>query len=110
MRDHLIAGSDLMNRRMRLPMLFALQMAAKPDAARLRSFLKSVGPPKAQQLAAMADIIEGSGALEGCRQVALRHVATSKRALDGVKDSLSRERLHWLAATLLRAQDLERKT
>ena len=109
MRDHLIAGSDLMNRRMRLPMVFALQMAAKREAAKLRSFLKSAGPPKVQQLASMAEIIEGSGALESCRSVALRHVAASKRALAGVTDPLSRERLHWLAATLLRAQGLERR-
>ncbi len=106
-RLHLVAGSDLMQRRMRLPMIFALRQAKPSGVARLRSFLKGKQPPTAGELSTVTAIIVESGALESCRRQALRHIAASRRSLVGLRNELSRERLRWLADTLLLAQGLE---
>lgn len=106
-RAGLVAGSDLVMRRMRLPLILALRQAGREDAAALRRFLNRSGPTGKREYDRVARIITGSGALESCRRRAARHVAAARRALAGLEDRFSAGMLGWLAATLMAAQGLE---
>jgi geranylgeranyl pyrophosphate synthase len=102
--DGLMVGSDLMNRRMRLPVLFALRQAGQRDQIRLRRFLKTRGGATHREYDRIARIIVASGAMESCKRVAVRHVAASRKALRGAHDPWSAGMLDWLARTLMDAQ------
>ncbi len=98
-------ASDLKNRRMRLPVIYALKMADGAGAAFLREFLRG-GVPRRTETARARDIIFASGALQACLRASRRHINQSLRALTAV-EGVTRERLAWLSRTLLRAQQLD---
>jgi octaprenyl-diphosphate synthase len=103
----MIAGSDLMNRRMRLPVLHALQLADAKGKAKLKHFLLHSKRSSKQEYDRIAQIIVESGALEMCRVAAQRQVNASLRALRRVKPGYGPEMLRWLAETLMKAQGLD---
>ena len=99
-------ATDLKNRRMRLPMILALQKAAPRDVRFLKTFMR-----KARQSSADVErartIIRASGAIAGCMRTARWHLARAGRTLSNMQESLSTRSLRWLAETLLTAQRLE---
>jgi geranylgeranyl pyrophosphate synthase len=103
----LLAGSDLMNRRMRLPVLRALRLAGPRDRAALRRFLLHPGPAGRAGYDRIAAIIERSGALLSCRATAQRQVEAALRSLRRVPPGYGVAMLRWLAETLMKAQGLE---
>ena len=103
-------AADLKNRRVRLPVLLALQMAGPNDAAFLRRFYRRLNAPAPRErndLRRAAGILRRSGALRSCRREAERHVSRALRALRGLRRGAPVARLQWLAETLIEAQNLE---
>jgi heptaprenyl diphosphate synthase len=96
---------DLRNRRMRLPVLLALRRAEPRDAAWLRSLYRKARPTPGEVRRAVA-VLRRSGALAACARAARRHLSHALRALRGLRPGAPRERLRWLAETLLQAQGL----
>ena len=97
---------DLKGRKMRLPVLLALRMAAPSARRRIRGFLvgRSSPPPLLKEV---VHDIRDSGALEECTAIARSHIARAKRSLASAADGVCRGALTWLAGSLLRAQKLE---
>ena len=104
-RAGMAAGSDLMNRRMRLPLLHALRQADPEGRAELRDFVAHRGADE-RQYDRIARIIAGSGAMETCRMAAQRQVTASLRALRVLRPAHGVRMLGWLAETLMKAQGL----
>jgi geranylgeranyl pyrophosphate synthase len=99
-------GCDLVNRRMRMPVMLALRLAQAPDAKFLRAYLTQ-DPSHHGGLRRAARIIERCGALAACGEVARRHVTQSLAALRPLVPTVAVRRLAWLAQSLLRAQGLD---
>ncbi|MGH9492666.1 MAG: polyprenyl synthetase family protein [Terriglobales bacterium] len=97
---------DLRNRRMRLPVILALRMASRRDAAFLRS-LYGKARPAARDVRRAVGILRRGGALTACKREAARHVSRALAALRGLRQSMPVARLRWLAETLMQAQGLE---
>ena len=97
---------DLKNRRVRLPVLLALEMASRNDAAFLRRFYRRPSAPPSDVLRAAA-ILRRCGALGVCRRAAERHISQVLEALRGLRRGAPMARLQWLAETLIEAQNLE---
>jgi geranylgeranyl pyrophosphate synthase len=98
-------ATDLRQRRMRLPLLLAMQLGKPPTRRWLHTFLKR--EPSLSQVRQAAALIQDSGALEVSKKIAQRYLARSLAALSGVQARLTRENLGWLAESLLSAQGLE---
>lgn len=96
---------DLVNRRMRLPAMLALRLAAPRDALFLRRYLGGKGAVR-RHLPRAARIIQRSGALAECKKAAHRHVMQSLSALRRLAQTVPVQRLAWVSETLLRAQGL----
>ena len=98
-------ASDLKNRRMRLPVIFALEMGKTTDVHVLQRLFqtKHLSPVEIERA---RRIIRRSGALEACLQVAKDHLAKSVQALAQMKVSRTTKNLRWIAETLLPAQRL----
>ncbi len=101
----MVAGSDLMNRRMRLPLLHALQSVDARGKAELREFVAQHGASR-RQYDRIARLIANSGAMETCRVAAQKHVQASLRALRLLPVCHGVRMLEWLAETLMQAQGL----
>jgi len=99
-------ATDLRQRRIRLPMLLALELGSRAARRRLRRFLTGA-EPSAEDIRHAAALIRETGSLEACRGIASRHLTKSRKALSGVKSRMTRENLGWLVDSLLRAQGLE---
>ena len=106
-RMGLVAGSDLMNRRMRLPVLYALRQADAKGKAALKHFLLHRGRSNRQEYDRIARIIADSGALETCKQAAQRQVDSALRSLRTMRSGYGAGMLSWLAETLMKAQGLD---
>lgn len=100
-------AADLQNRRMRLPMILALEMCAGQDTRFLRAFMRGRRPSRAE-ITRAAQIIRQCGALDACLQITKTHIAHSIRSLSTIGQSLSAKRLRWLSETLLTSQRLDR--
>jgi geranylgeranyl diphosphate synthase, type II len=96
-------GCDLVNRRMRLPVMLALRMASPRDAAFLRRFMSENANGRGQ-LRKAVHAIKQSGALAECNKAARRHLTQSLAALRRLSQTVPVQRLAWLSQTLLRAQ------
>lgn len=96
---------DLKGRRMRLPIIVALQASRSRDAKLLRQFLRSSGTSDADIIAAVR-IIQNSGALETCKSTAQRYLRRAKKALEAITNPLTAGRLGWLCDSLFAAQEL----
>ena len=97
---------DLRNRRMRLPVILALRMASRRDAAFLRN-LYGKARPAARDVRRAAGVLRKCGALTACKREAERHLSRALAALRGLRQSMPVARLRWLAETLMQAQELE---
>ena len=100
-------GCDLMNRRMRLPEILALRLAAPRDARFLRDYL-SKKTPRPQDFQRAVAVIEKSGALAESKRNAQRHITASLAALRPLGQSVPMQRLAWLSTSLMEAQKLQR--
>jgi len=98
-------GCDLVNRRMRLPVMLALRLAPRQDAHFLRTYLRQPAAPRENFRKALR-IVQRSGALGACKRAAHRHVKESLSALESLAQTVPVRRLAWLSQTLLRAQRL----
>ncbi len=99
-------GCDLMNRRMRLPEILALQLASPRDAKFLRDYL-SKKMPRPQDFQRAVAVIEKSGALAKSKRTAQRHITESLAALRPLGQSVPVLRLAWLSTSLMEAQKLQ---
>jgi geranylgeranyl pyrophosphate synthase len=99
-------GCDLVNRRMRLPVMLALRLAPPRDAKFLRGYL-SENSSHHGDLRRVVRVIKRSGALAECQKAAHRHVTESLAALRPLVQTVPVRRLAWLAQTLLEAQGLD---
>ena len=99
-------ATDLRQRRIRLPLLLALQLGSRQTKRWLRRFLHHAQPSPAE-IRRAAVLIRDTGSLEACKKIANQYLVKSQQALSGVESRLTREHLGWLAESLLRAQDLE---
>ena len=99
------SGRDLVNRRMRLPIMLALRMANSRDARLLRRFMTETSTSRGKVREAVR-VIQRSGALEGCKKAAQHHVTQSISALRRLSLTLPVQRLEWLSRTLLRTQGI----
>lgn len=99
-------AADLHNRRMRLPVILALQLASARDAAFLRGLYRKNSPPS-RDVRRAAGILLRSGALAACKREAEGHLSRALRALGGLRPSKPVARLRWLVDTLMQAQGLE---
>jgi geranylgeranyl pyrophosphate synthase len=102
-------ATDLRNRRMRLPLILALQLASARDARFLRGLYRKARP-KGDELQRAVRILRRSGALDACRREAERHISRALEALRGLRRlrrTMPVARLRWLAETLLETQNLE---
>jgi heptaprenyl diphosphate synthase len=101
-------ATDLRNRRMRLPVILALQLASARDAAFLRGLYRKARPQdQGRDLRRAARILRRCGALAACRREAGRHISQALEALRGLRRTTPLARLRWLAETLLEAQELD---
>jgi len=101
------SGRDLVNRRMRLPVMLALRMASPRDARFLRQFMVEKSTPQHKVQEAVR-VIQRSGALEKCKRAAQHHVTESLAALGRLSQTVPVGRLTWLSRTLLPTQGLHR--
>lgn len=99
-------AADLQNRRMRLPMMLALEMSGRGDVRFLKRLMKG-GEPSPARIRRAADIIRRSGALDACLRAVKRHLSESLASLSSMGASLGAERLRWLSETLLTSQRLD---
>ena len=99
-------AADLKNRRVRLPVMLALELASASEQAFLRSLYRKA-PPAAGDVRRAAGILHRCGALAACTGQAERHISQALRALRGLRPSTPVARLRWLAETLMEAQELE---
>jgi len=99
-------ATDLRQRRIRLPLLLALQAGSRETRRWLRTFLQHP-EPSPNDIWQAAALIKDTGSLDACRKIANRYLVKSQQALRGVESRLTRENLGWLADSLFRAQDLE---
>jgi geranylgeranyl pyrophosphate synthase len=96
---------DLKGRRMRLPMIIALQVSRAREKKLLCEFLRSSRDSDADTIAA-AQLIRDSGALAFCKRAADGHLQRAKRALNTVTNPLTRSRLAWMCDSLFTAQEI----
>jgi geranylgeranyl pyrophosphate synthase len=93
-------ASDLKGRRMRLPIIMALQLANRSQRQLLYRFLRKKTPrePRIEQVAA---VIRDCGALQASLLIANQYLTSSLRSLAKLPPSLTTQRLRWLAERLL---------
>jgi geranylgeranyl diphosphate synthase type I len=99
--------SDLRNRRVTLPIIYALQMGAPDERARVRQLFAAQCDDESalrEQYSALIDILQATGALERARAVSQAHTQLARANLGLLQPSEARERLAALA-TLLAARD-----
>ncbi len=96
------ARSDLRQRRMRLPMILALQFSKPRPRAILRGFLRC----NQASVAEIVRIIEEVGAIEACQMIARRYLRRALRSLEPVQTRITRGSLHWLAEDLMNSWPL----
>ena len=94
---------DLKNRRMRLPMILALQSGSRKDARWLREFLHSEDNSRTVLLEA-ANRIQQSGALRACQAIANDYLRRSIESLATMEGSPTARSLTWLSQRLLRPE------
>jgi geranylgeranyl pyrophosphate synthase len=98
-------ATDLKGRRMRLPVILALRLSSRKDAAFLNDFLKRKNTSRAALLDA-AKRIRNSSAMDACRAMAQHYVDRSLESLNGLEKSITGKSLRWLSERLLRTQGL----
>ena len=97
---------DLQGRRMRLPMILALQLGEKKDTQWLKEFLRSKDNSRPVLLKA-ANRIKKSGALRVCQAVANDYVHRSIKSLASIAGSPTAKALAWLSQRLIRPVEAE---
>jgi geranylgeranyl pyrophosphate synthase len=98
-------ATDLKGRRMRLPMILALRLSSRKDAAFLNGFLEWKNTSTAALLEA-SKRIRKSGAVGECRAIAKHYLDRSFESLSGLEKTLTGKSLRWLSERLFRAQGL----
>jgi geranylgeranyl pyrophosphate synthase len=98
-------ATDLKNRRMRLPVILALQMGKEKDVKFMEDIFRkrNLSRPEIERA---AQLIRDCGALDACRRIAKQHLVRAVRHLGLMKQSLTTRSLKWLCDTLLAAQRL----
>lgn len=92
---------DLQARRMRLPMILALQMGDRKDVRWLKEFLRSNDNSNSVLLEA-ANRIKKTGALRACQAVANNYFSRAIENLAGMKGSPTAWALTWLPQRLMK--------
>lgn len=92
---------DLQARRMRLPIILALQLGSSKDVQWLKEFLKSKDNSRATLVEA-ADRIRNTGALRVCQGVVSDYLHRAVKSLSAIEGSPTGRSLTWLAQRLLR--------
>ncbi len=98
-------AADLKNRRMRLPVILALQMGNRGDSRFIHNAFRKKKLPSAE-IERARQIIGDCGALDACRRIARNHLSQAVRHLTHKKPSLTTRSLKWLCDTLMPAQRL----
>lgn len=93
-------ASDLKGRRMRLPIIMALQLANRSQRQLLHRFLRKKALRK-QSIEQVAAVIRDCGALQASLLIANRYLNSSLRSLARLQPSLTTQRFRWLAERLL---------
>ena len=99
-------GSDLICRRMRLPLIIALETGSEPTRRILRRFLRSRTEDN-RTVTDIARTIDRSGGVAGALRIARNYRDRSLRCLLPLPPSQSKNCLVWLSESLLAAQELE---
>jgi geranylgeranyl pyrophosphate synthase len=98
-------ASDLKGHRMRLPLIMALRMTNKKDAAFLKRFLLQKKFAEAD-LKACIQIILNCDAIPACKSRASSYLKRSLKSISSMRKGLTRSSLTWLSESLLAAQGL----
>jgi geranylgeranyl pyrophosphate synthase len=98
-------AADLKNRRMRLPVILALERGKAREVRFLKKVLRKRRLSR-EEMEKARQIIRDSRALDGCLRTARWHLARSEHALSKMQESPTTRNLRWLAETLLTAQRL----
>lgn len=93
-------GVDIRKRRMRLPLIIALQTATAGERLVLRKYLTNSSIPERHEVRRIARIIKNVGAIEYCRKVMRRYVNKAMGSLQRLPESRSRRYLAELALDL----------
>jgi len=98
-------AADLKNRRMRLPVILALQMGNRGDSWFIQNAFRKKNLSRTE-IERARKIIRDCGALDACRRIAKKHHSQATRHLTDMKPSLTTRSLQWLCDTLMPAQRL----
>jgi octaprenyl-diphosphate synthase len=90
-------GGDLREGKVTLPVIYALQEAHPEDRAELLRIYDKASPLSADEVRRATEIIEIAGGFRRAREHAWEYVRRSKRSLDLVPESESRDALQVLA-------------
>lgn len=93
-------GSDIQNRRVTLPLIYAIRAGGEPVRQELEALFAQPGDPTADHQR-VCDLLHQTRALERVRTLAYRYTHAAKRHLDRLPPSPSRERLRSLADSLI---------
>jgi geranylgeranyl pyrophosphate synthase len=93
-------GSDIHNRRVTLPIIYAIRSDREQARREIEAVFTQPGSPE-EDHQRMRDVLQRTGALERVRALAHRYTNTAKRHLDSLPASPSRERLRTLADSLI---------
>ena len=99
------SAADLKNRRMRLPVILALQMGNRGDSRFIHNAFRKK-KLSSTEIERARKIIRDCGALDACERIAKKHLSQAVRHLADMKPSLSTRSLQWLCDTLMAAQRL----
>jgi geranylgeranyl diphosphate synthase, type I len=91
------AISDIKNRRLTLPVIYAYRDGTPYDRSILDIALRG-DMPHEEALPAMTDVLRRTGAIAGCTALAVDHASAACRALTALPQSPSRDRLASYAA------------
>jgi geranylgeranyl pyrophosphate synthase len=93
--------SDIRNRRVTLPIIYAMQSRDLAVTSRMRALFRSADDAGEGAYAELLPLLRATRALDRTRNVAYRHTMKAQQALDRLPPSAARERLRGLATTCL---------
>ena len=93
--------SDMRNRRVTLPIIYALQTGGLQARRRIQEFFDAEGDAAKDSYAQLVRLLGSSRALDRARALAYRYTTRAKQQLDCLESSESRERLRTLAEVFL---------
>lgn len=95
------AAADIVERKLALPIVYALDRAGPADRALLAQVYQGRQPPSAAEVGVVLEVLERVGARTYLEQVAARYHAEALAALEGVPSGPAREALREIAESLV---------